>query len=112
MTQSPSTKFLNTKIVPTNYVLDKTRQKIITKRELADEKDLPFMDNRFVIPHSIGAMIMCSLHHGHPDREALMAIIAYISWARILREVVDKAQFCEQCLQSGKNSKFSLRQNK
>ena len=50
-------------------------------------------------------MIMCSLHYGHPGRDAMLAMIGDIWWPRIHREVIDQARLCEQCLQSGKNLK-------
>ena len=70
-----------------------------------DERDFLNMDNRLVIPNSTRAMIMCSLHYGHPGRDALLALIGDIWWPRIHREVIDQARLCEQCLQSGKNLK-------
>ena len=63
------------------------------------------MDNRLVIPSSMRAMIMCSLHYGHTGRDAMLAMIGDIWWPRIHREVIDQARLCEQCLQSGKNLK-------
>ena len=56
------------------------------------------------------AMIMCSLHYGHPGRHAMLGMITDIWWPRIHREVLDKARLCEQCLQSGKNLKCMSKQ--
>ena len=40
----------------------------------------------------------------------MLAMIVDIWWSRIHREVVDQARLCEQCLQSGKNLKYVLKQ--
>ena len=48
---------------------------------------------------------MCSLHYGHPGRDAMLAMIGDIWWPRIHREVIDQARLCEQCLQSDMNLK-------
>ena len=56
------------------------------------------------------AMIMCSLHYGHSGRDAMLSMIEDIGWPRIHREVIDQARLCEQCLQSGKNLKYLLKQ--
>ena len=68
------------------------------------------MDNRLVIPQAMRPMIMCSLHYGHPGRDAMLAMIEDIWWPRIHRKVIDQARLCEQCLQSGKNLKYVLSQ--
>ena len=44
---------------------------------------------------------MCSLHYGHRDRDAMLAMIEDIWWSRIHREVNDQARLCEQGLESG-----------
>ena len=36
-----------------------------------DEREFLYMDNRLVVPQAMRAMIMCSLHYGHPGRDAL-----------------------------------------
>ena len=59
------------------------------------------MDNRLVINQSLRAMITCSLHYGHPGRDAMLAMMADIWWPRTHREVIDQARLCEQGLQSG-----------
>ena len=69
------------------------------------------MDNRLVIPQSMRAMIMCSLHYGHPGRDAMLSMITDILWPRIHREVIDQPRLCEQCLQPGKNLKCILKQS-
>ena len=50
-------------------------------------------------------MIMCSLHYGHPGRDAMLAMVGEIWWPRIHREVIDQARLCDQCLEAGKNLK-------
>ena len=55
-------------------------------------------------------MIMCSLHYGHPGRDAMLSMIEGIWWPRIHREVIDQALFCKQCLHSGKKLKYVLKQ--
>ena len=68
------------------------------------------MDNRLVITQAMRPMIMCSLHYGHPGRDAMLSMIEDIWWPRIHREVIDQTRLCEQCLQSGKNLKYALKQ--
>ena len=53
---------------------------------------------------------MCLLHYGHPGWDAMLAMIEDIWWPRIHREVIDQARLCEQCLQSGRNLKYVLKQ--
>ena len=76
-----------------------------------DDKEFLYMDNRLVILQSLRPMLMCSLHYGHPGRVSMLSMIADIWWPRNHREVVDQARLCDQCLQSGENLKFILRQN-
>ena len=53
---------------------------------------------------------MCSLHYGHPGRDAMLSMVADIWWPRFHREVIDQARLCENCLQAGKNLKCVLSQ--
>ena len=53
---------------------------------------------------------MCSLHYGHPGRDAMLAMIEDIWRPRIHRDVIDQARLCEQCLESGENLKYILKQ--
>ena len=82
MSQSPSVKLLNEKVLPANYAADKVIQrvialvKIIIKPELdayfhrggknfnrsQSTIDILYMDNRLVIPQSLRPMIICSSH--------------------------------------------------
>ena len=131
MSQSPSIKLLNEKLLPANYCADKLIQRVIKLvkkynktgvtrlpspwREKfqtfsIDERGFLYTDNRLVIPQAMRAMIMCSLHYGHPGRDAMLSMIEDIWWPRIHREVIDQARLCEQCLQSGKNLKNMLTQ--
>ena len=68
------------------------------------------MDNRLVIPQSMRQMIMCSLHYGHPGKDAMLTMVADIWWPRNHREVIDQARLCEHCLQAGKNLKCVISQ--
>ena len=131
MDRSPSIKLLNEKLLPANYNTDKLIRKVIglVKKYNTtgvtrlpppwrgkfhsfslDEKEFLYMDNRLVIPQSMRAMIMCSLHYGHPGRDAMLGMITDIWWPRIHRELLDQARLCEQCLQSGMNLKCMLKQ--
>ena len=131
MSQSPSIKQLNEKLLPANYCADKLIQRVIRLvknynktgvtrlptpwREKVqtfslDERGFLYTDNRLVIPQAMRAMIMCCQHYGHPGRDAMPAIVEDIWWPRIHREVIDQARLCEQCLQSGKNLKNMLKQ--
>ena len=91
-----------------NNVLENWREKF--QSFSVDEKDLLYMDNCSVIPQPMRSMIMCSLHYGHPGRDSMLAMIEDIWWPRIHREIIDQARLCEQCLESGKNSKCILGQ--
>ena len=131
MSHSPSIKTLNEKLLPANYNADKLIQRVIRLvknynkmgvtrlpspwREKfqafsLDEREFLHMDNRLVIPQSMRSMIMCSLHYGHPGRDAMLAMIEDTWWPRIHREVIDQARFCEQCLESVKKLKYMLKQ--
>ena len=131
MSQSPSIKQLNGKLLPANYCADKLIQQVIRlvkkynktgvtrlpspwreklKTFSLDERNFLYTDNRLVILQAMRAMIMCSLHYGHPGRDALLALIEDIWWPRIHREVIDQARLGEQCLQSGKKLKYMLKQ--
>ena len=132
MNRSPSIKLLNEKLQPANYNADKLIQKVIglVKKHnktgvtrlpspwrekfhsfSSDQKEFLYMDKRLVTPQSMRAMIMCSLHYGHPGRDAMLRMITDIWWPRIHREVLDQARLCEQCLQSGRNLKCMLKQS-
>ena len=132
MSQSPSIKQWNEKLLPANYCADNLNQRVIKLvknynkagvtrlpspcREnfltfSLDSRGLLYMDNRLVIPQAMRPMIRCSLNYGHSDRYAMLAMIEDIWWFRIHREVTDQARLCEQCLQSGRNLKNVLEQN-
>ena len=116
------------KLLPANYHADKIIQRVSAivknyngtavsrlpspcspkiKSFSIDERSFLYMDIRLVIPQFMRAMIMCSLHYGHPCCAAMLAMEVDIWWPRIQREVIDQARLCEQCLQPGKNLKYS-----
>ena len=126
MSKNSAIKLPNEKLLPANYFADKTIQRVIAivknyiktavsrlpspwreKFQLfsTDDRNFLYMDNRLVIPQSMRAMIMCSLHYGHPGRDAMLAMVGDIWWPRIHREVIDQARLCDQCLEAGKNLK-------
>ena len=131
MSQSPSIRALNERLLPANFAADKTIQKIFAlvknynrtavsrlpsswrqkfQSFSLDEREFLYRDNRLVIPHAMRAIIMCSLHYGHPGRDAMLGMVSDIWWPKIHREVIDQARLCEQCLQAGKNLKCILKQ--
>ena len=69
------------------------------------------MDERLVIPASLRASIMSSVHYGHPGRDTMLRYISDIWWPKIHREVINTAKCCEQCSLAGKNVKPLKRQN-
>ena len=96
--------------MPANYSADKLIQRVIrfvknynktgvtrlpspwreTFRAFSlDEREFLYMDNRLIIPQAMGPKIMCSLHYGHPGRDAMLAMIEDIWWTRIHGEVID-----------------------
>ena len=130
MNRSPSIKLLNEKLLTANYVDDKIIQKVIALvknyhktgvtrlpapwREKfqsfwIDSNEFLYMDKRLVIPQSMRAMIMCSLHYGHPGRDAMLSMITDIWWLRIHGEVIDQARLCNNA-SSDENSKCILKQ--
>ena len=123
---------LNDSYLPANYQADKMLQKIISLvksmegakisrlpapwREKfnslsIDERGFLYMDERLVIPASLRASIMSSVHYGHPGRDTMLRYIADIWWPKIHREVINTAKCCEQCSLAGKNVKPLKRQN-
>ena len=132
MSQTPSIRMINEKLLPANYDADEIIQRVIAlvknhnktgisrspspwrvkfQSFFVKEKDFLYTDNRLVIPQSLRSMIMCSLRFGHPGRDSMLSMTGDIWWLRIHREVVDQARLSDQCLQSGKNLKCMLRQN-
>ena len=126
MSENSAIQLFNEKLLPANYFADETIQRVIaivnnynktavsrlpspwreTFRSFStDERNFLNMENRLVIPQSMRAMITCSLHYGHPRRDAMLSMVSDIWWPRILREVIEQARLCEQWLQSGKNLK-------
>ena len=126
MSENSAIKLLNEKLLPANYFSDKTIQPVIAivknynktavsrlpslwrekfQSFSTDDRNFLYMDNRLVIPQSMRAMIMCSLHYGHPGRDAMLSMVGDIWWPRIQREVIDQARLCDQCLEAGKNIK-------
>ena len=57
------------------------------------------------------SMILCSLHYGHPELDAMISMITDIWWLRIHREIIDQARLREQSLQSDKKLKYISNQN-
>ena len=126
MSEKSAINLLNEKLLPANYAADKLIQRVISiiknynrtavsrlpspwrekfQSFSIDDNNFLYMDNRLVIPYSMRSMIMCSLHYGHPGRDAMLGMIGDIWWPRIHRETIDQARLCEQCLQAGKNLK-------
>ena len=103
MDRRPPIKLLNEKLLPANYCADKLIQKVISlvkkynktgvtrlpsswRKKFQSfslhEKEFLYMDKRLVIPQSMRAMIMCSLHYGHPGGDAMLGMITNIWWPR------------------------------
>ena len=98
MSQNSAIMLLNEKMLPANYLADETIQRVIAiikKYNKTAVNRLPpsmgkvqsfplasreflYMDNRLVIPPSMRHMIMCSLHYGHPGRDAMLSMVADI----------------------------------
>ena len=123
---------LNDSYLPANYQADKMLQKVISlvkSREGAkisrlpapwrekfnslsiDERGFLYMDEGLVIPASLRASILISVHYGHPGRNTMLRYISDIWWPKIHREVINTAKCCEQCSLAGKNVKPLKRQN-
>ena len=88
---------LNEKILPTNSAAEKTIQRVVSILKKCNKtvvnrhpspwrekfqsfslysRELLYMDNRLVIPQSMKQMMMCSLHYGHPGRNAMLSMLA------------------------------------
>ena len=101
ISESPSIRLINEKMLPANHAADKIIQRLIALvknhgktgicrlpspwREKfpsfsVNEKGFLYLDNRLVIPQSLRPMIMCSLHYGHPGRDSMLAMTADIWW--------------------------------
>ena len=110
MNRIPSIKLLNEKHSPANYVANNILPKLIALvknynkfrvtrlpapwREKCrsfsiDSNEFLYMDSRSVIPQSMRTMIMCSLHYGHPNRDAMLFRITGICWHRIHGQEID-----------------------
>ena len=132
MSESPSIRLINEKLLAANYAADKTIQRVTTSvknhnktgtsrlnspwREkfqsfTANDKVFLFVDKRLVISISLRPMMMCSLNYGHPGRDSMLSMITDIWWLRIHWEVVDQVRLCDEFFQSGKNLKCMQRQN-
>ena len=124
MSENCAIKLPNEKLLPANYFADKTKQRVIAivknynktavsrlpspwrekfQSFSTDDRNFLYMDNRLVIPQSMRAKTMCSLHYGHPGRDAMLSMVGDIWWPRIHREVIYQARLCDQCLEAGKN---------
>ena len=111
MSQSTSITQLNEKLLLSNYCADKLIQRVIRLvktynktgvtrlpspgREKfqtfsLDERGFLHTENRLVIPQAKTAMIMCSLHYGHPGRDAMLAMIEDIWCPRFIERSLIK----------------------
>ena len=98
MSENSAIKLLNEKLLPANYFADKTIQRVIATKHYnktavsrlpspwrekfqsfsTDDRNFLYMDNCSVIPQSMRAMIQCSLHCGHPGRDAMLSMVGDI----------------------------------
>ena len=69
------------------------------------------MDNRLVIPKDMRDNIMLAIHYGHAGRDSMLREASDIWWPQIHREIVEKAQNCQDCQRTGKNLKCIETQN-
>ena len=70
-----------------------------------NEQGLLFMDNRLIIPKDMRDNIMRAIHYGHAGRDSMLREASDIWWPKIHREIVEKAQNCQDCQRAGKNLK-------
>ena len=69
------------------------------------------MDNRLVIPKEMRENILRAIHYGHAGRDSMLREASDIWWPRIHREIVEKAQNCQECQLAGRNLKCLKSQN-
>ena len=70
------------------------------------------MDNRLVIPKDMRDKNMRAIHYGHDGRDSMLREASDIWSPKIHREIVGKAQNCQDCQRTGKSLKCIKTQNK
>ena len=68
-----------------------------------DSNNLPYMDQRLVIPKGMRQNVLRAIHFGHAGRDAMLREASDVWWPRIHREIVEKARNCSECQKAGKN---------
>ena len=77
-----------------------------------NENDFIYVDERLLFPEELRKPIFCSLHWGHPSRDAMLQAVVDIWWQNIHWDVVPLAQFSSQCQQGGKSLKTLIPRSK
>ena len=124
--QITSNSRINQIYIQANYEADKTIQKVIKlvkEKNTAvisrlpppwrekftsfsvDERGLLYMDQRLVIPKEMQENVLRAIHYGHAGRDAMLREAADLWWPKIHREIVERAQNCNECQRAGKNLK-------
>ena len=70
-----------------------------------DSNNLLYLDERLVIPKDMRENMLTAIHFGHAGRDAMLREAADVWWPKIHREIVEKANNCEECIKAGKNLK-------
>ena len=76
-----------------------------------DDRDLLYFDERLVIPKNMRENMLNAIHFGHAGRDAMLREAADVWWPRINREIIEKANNCQECSKAGKNIKCLKTQN-
>ena len=63
------------------------------------------MDQRLVIPKEMRENILRAIHYGHAGRDAMLREAADLWWPKIHREIVERAQNCNESQRASKNLK-------
>ena len=69
------------------------------------------MDKRLVIPKEMRENVMRAIDYGHAGQDAMLREASNLWWLKIHRQIVKRAQRCDECQKAGKNLK-SLKSQK
>ena len=75
------------------------------------QKGIVLVDNRIAVPAELREAVLTHLHLNHPGQVAMIDAASYLWWPKMHRQIIEKAEKCDACIQTGKNLK-SLQQYK
>ena len=69
------------------------------------QKGVVLVDNRIAVPSDLRQAVLTHLHLDHPGQIAMIDAASYLWWPRMHRQIIEKAEKCDDCIQTGKNLK-------